>query len=436
MRILYVLHQFFPDFHSGTEQFVLALARQGRAQGDDLRVFTVDPDFRRTEPAGVLDEYEVHGVPVYRYRFDRATIHNWVLREYENPEVGPPFAQVLDEFCPEAVHFFHFRWVGIERLEEARARGVPAFVHLMDFWFGCPNFLMLRPDQSLCDGPFDAGLSCFDCLHHHHVEALRQPELRTELARRAAAGSRAENEAGDLPAGQAMQQRHRQLAAALGRADGVFAPSHTVAEVLRGAGAQAEHTHHLPYGVDRALFADPPSPGDGPVQFGFLGTFAPHKGVHVLLEAFRQLPGDARLRLHGRFGDYPEYDEQLRVLAGDDPRIEFAGPFDHDQVREVLGSLHAVVVPSLWRENTPFVCLEARVAGVAVLASDLSGMAEAVPAGRGLLFRCGDPEDLSGCLDTFRSRWQDGSFPRQTDPAVADISSQYTTLRSHYQRGR
>ena len=64
MRILYVVHQFFPAHISGTEQYVLALARSGRAAGDDVRVYTVDPDGEEPSRPANVRRYEHRGVPV------------------------------------------------------------------------------------------------------------------------------------------------------------------------------------------------------------------------------------------------------------------------------------------------------------------------------------------------------------------------------------
>ena len=64
-----------------------------------------------------------------------------------------------------------------------------------------------------------------------------------------------------------------------------------------------------------------------------------------------------------------------------------------------MASLDALVVPSVWIENAPFVIKEAFAAGVPVVASNLGGMAELVEDGRnGLLFSAGDSADLRRVL--------------------------------------
>ena len=122
----------------------------------------------------------------------------------------------------------------------------------------------------------------------------------------------------------------------------------------------------------------------------------PHKGVHVLVQAFRQLPEpNASLRIYGDASVAPEYSAQLRELAQGDGRIRFEGSFAPDQRGAVLAELDALVVPSLWYENTPFVLLEAQAVGLPVLASDVGGMTEVVRHGiDGECFERGDPGQL------------------------------------------
>lgn len=395
MRVLYVVHQFYPQFVSGTEQYVLALARAGRTAGHDVRVFTVDPDFRNTDPPTERAEYEYLGVPVTRYRFDKAAVQNHVYTDYHNPEVGTAFRALLDAFAPEVVHFFHLRWLGVDRMDDVASRGIPWAVHLMDFWYVCPNFLLLRPGGEICDGPPDGGLGCFDCVHVGIEKWAREPWAREQYELRAAAGAAPQHASSGDAAGWAMRKRPEILAAALRRADCVLAPSRAVRDVLARAGATSERLRLMPYAIEwQALEHLAPPPTEG-IHVGFVGTLAPHKGVDVLVQAFRALDdAGAQLDIHGRSGDFPEFDVRLRELAAGDPRIRFHGGFTRAELADVLASLHLLVVPSIWRENTPFVCLEGRAAGLPLVASDLPGMAEAVPEGRGSLFRVGDVDHL------------------------------------------
>jgi glycosyltransferase involved in cell wall biosynthesis len=134
-----------------------------------------------------------------------------------------------------------------------------------------------------------------------------------------------------------------------------------------------------------------------PLRVGFIGTIAPHKGCDLLIRAFRKLPSDleATLTIHGNLQRFEAFVEQLYELARGDERITFAGPFQREEVGQVLSELDVLVVPSRWYENQPGVILEAFAAGMPVVATNLGGMSEFVKhEENGLLFELDDAEGL------------------------------------------
>jgi glycosyltransferase involved in cell wall biosynthesis len=448
LRVLHVVHQFFPKYISGTEQYVLALAKAGRAAGDDVRVYTVDPDWRQPDRPDEVRHYEVDGVPVVCHEFAKRSVGNHVLADWWNPRNSASFETLLDEFRPDVVHFFHFRFVGVDRIGELERRGVPFLVHLMDFWFVCPNFLLLRDEPQLdaagqptgakrqvqCDGPPQGGYGCFDCVHTVMAPWAREEWARRRHAERRGAGEFPQDDSSGEQAGFAMVERPRQLASALSRAARVIAPSQTARSALARAGAAPAGVELLPYAIDWSLLRElAPAPTDR-VHVGFLGTFAPHKGLAVLLDAFRELrDDDVQLHCFGRFGDFPDYDATLKKLADGAANVVFEGPFVRAKLASVLSGLHVLVVPSLWRENTPFVCLEGRAAGLEVVTSDLAGMTECVPPARGRAFAAGDAtalrRALAASVAAVRAR---GHRRLDVDRSIPDVADQWTALRERY----
>ena len=86
----------------------------------------------------------------------------------------------------------------------------------------------------------------------------------------------------------------------------------------------------------------------------------------------------------------------LEGAAGE--RIEWRTEYENsDIVRAVFNHCDAVVVPSIWAENSPLVIHEALQAGVPVITADYGGMAEYIHHEvNGLLFTHRDPASLAG----------------------------------------
>jgi glycosyltransferase involved in cell wall biosynthesis len=161
-------------------------------------------------------------------------------------------------------------------------------------------------------------------------------------------------------------------------------------------GISPERVRRIPHGTHL-----PPAARAVPRRrFGYVGGLAEHKGVHVLIEAFRGLSGsDRSLEVYGHPAVHPEYAARLRELAVGDRRISFRGPFPEGEQSAVMDGLDVVVVPSLWWENSPFTLLEARASGAWVVASDTGGMPELLPAGAGRLVPPGDAQALREALE-------------------------------------
>src|SRR3989304_7169331 len=84
----------------------------------------------------------------------------------------------------------------------------------------------------------------------------------------------------------------------------------------------------LGVGIDPAWATElPPRQFASPVRVGFSGAFSPHKGAHILVEAFRRLKagGRARLDLYGRLDFAPPYGDELQAAARAGGGIRFRG---------------------------------------------------------------------------------------------------------------
>jgi glycosyltransferase involved in cell wall biosynthesis len=100
----------------------------------------------------------------------------------------------------------------------------------------------------------------------------------------------------------------------------------------------------------------------------YYGKLLYNKGVHLLLEALREL--DARAVIVG-FGDYREELEREAPA-----RTLFTGPLEHRHLVHLLPLADVAVVPSIFPEAFGMVAAEAAAAGVPPLVARHSGLAE------------------------------------------------------------
>jgi len=422
MRLLYVIHQFFPDCHSGTEQHCLAAAREARRRGADVTVLSLHWKHDRELPAVELFEQPYDGFRVLRLNHWRGINRNDVLRDYDNRHLESWFQSVLDSVRPDAVHFFHLRQLGSNLMSVARNSGARVIVSLTDFWFLCPRFTLLRPDGSVCSGPPDGGAGCVACNHPElaGVEpATGEPQLTDQAPMRL----------------RALLDRQATQLERLSAADAVFAPSNFLASMFAQNGLAPERMQVVPYGLEPDRIVPIPTERPRrPLRLAFCGVLSPWKGPHLVVEAVRQTQAPVELRIHGRLDEpmFADYIDDVRKKAEGDDRITFAGAYSGNEAARVFADMDVLVVPSTWYENTPFVVLEAFAAGVPVIASDLGGISEVVREGTtGLLFPPGCVSALTTAIE--RLATDPDLFARLRPSPPPGISECYDRFAAAYE---
>lgn len=136
----------------------------------------------------------------------------------------------------------------------------------------------------------------------------------------------------------------------------------------------------------------------------FIGRVTEFKGLAVAIEALRRLRDtggvDARLVVMGP--EDHDHGAELRGLArrlGVGASIAWRGPCSPEQIAEGLARAHALIVPSTWPEPFPLVTIEAALAGVPIVASDVGGISEGMRDGEhALLFPRGDVDAAAKAL--------------------------------------
>lgn len=383
MRVLLVIHGYPPRYNAGSEVYTQSLAR-ALADRHDVRVFTRQEDPFLTQFASV-DEPDSGD-----RRVALRIVNNAISRDrYRHDGIDTELRRLLDEFPPDIVHVNHVSHLSTTMLRMIRERGVPLVYTLHDFWLMCPRgqFIQRIAESGqepfpLCDGQHDRKCAehCYSLYFsggNEHYEA--------DVARWTAwVADRMANV--------------REMAAYVDR---FIAPSrHLLKRFSDEFGLPGSKLMFLDYGFDLARLAGRSRIQESQFVLGYIGTHIPAKGIHHLLDAFAQLQGDPLLRIWGRPRD--PYTPSLRRIAASLPngagdRIQWLGEYQNERiVQDVFNRVDAIVVPSIWEENSPLVIHEAQQGRIPVVTADAGGMAEYVQHEvNGLLFRHRDRRSLA-----------------------------------------
>jgi glycosyltransferase involved in cell wall biosynthesis len=449
VRILFAAHQFFPEHYAGVEIVTLGLAKGFRARGHET--FVLAP--KRSIPGndiepGEVQDYEFEGVPVRRVGRPREGVARPYRLDFENATMAERAREYMEETRPDVVHAEHFQGLSSSVIPVFKEFDVPLVYTATDFWTFCPVVDLRRHDGVMCEGP--ELHHCVRCIASRYPGTKMKAVVdRMPGAAFRAAGTLAKTQLGrashSLRQVRALDERPHHIRKNMQHVDRIIVYTHLMRDLLLRNGIGEGKIEVSPYGIDTSHIVGvrndhvPP-----PLRVGFIGTMARHKGSDTLIEAFKMLPPEveATLSIHGNLERFRPFVNRLRELAGDDPRIDLAGPFGRESVGNILSEMDVLVVPSRWYENQPGVILEAFAAGIPVVATDLGGMSEFVKHEKnGLLFELENPADLAAQLRRLATergllqKLRAGIGPVKTvEKDVEELEGLYTALLSERQK--
>jgi len=407
MRIALFVHCFFPDHIYGTEAYTMALAQELQALG--CSVLVVSAVFAGEPSAGALvHEYEIDGIQVWAVDKNQAP-HKDLKGTYYQPENRWIYERILRRWAPDVVHVNHLINHTGALLDVLERMAIPTFGTLTDFFGFCFNNKLEAADGSLCTGPNARRSNCVACLFKAaHVGADARPLVRaasTPFRRNTASNllARYPSLAGSLkPTVTQLIERPDLLMKRYNSAySGLIAPSAFLrdAYISNGLTVPLKLSH---FGIEVDRSSKPPSPKPDVTRIGYVGQIAPHKGVHILMDAFLQVNSPAlSLDIWGPASQDPAYFKDL-VDRSEGRPVRFNGTFPTKDIASVLAQVDVLVIPSTWYENSPLIMLQALATHTPVLVSDVLGLTEFIEDGvSGFRFGRGNANELAVRLQAF-----------------------------------
>ena len=396
MKILYLVHQFFPKYYTGTERFTFELASQMQRMGHCPIVVTYDSDgvkdFEKLTDSMSINRYSYRGIPVIALKHtgpaDPFGIFHSSVEEA---------ARKLALKC-DIVHVCHPMWVS-SLAATYKKYSVPMVMTLTDAWLLCPSLLLDR-GLRLCNGPLANG-GCTSC-----------------------------------NVGANMKSRLKEAKVLYDMADEITTASRFLQTLYRKNGWD-RRIGTVPHSINFENIKRIENPKRDEVTFAFIGTIAWHKGVHVLIKAARQVTNrNLKVKIYGSTREQLDYSQALLDLAQGDDRILFLDHFEIEKLPEIMRDVSAIVIPSAYYENYPLVMLIALAYKVPPIVSNIGGMPEVVKNGfNGFVFEMGNHAELASIMQRIVEKPQildelraNIMAPRRTEQEALDYENIYRKL--------
>lgn len=365
MKILKVIHGYPMLYNAGSEVYSQTICHGLVNRGHEVHVFTREEDSFR--PDGAMRLSHDTDVPEIVLHL----VNNPRMRDrYCLTIIDRRFAELLDELQPDIVHIGHLNHLSTSLVFEAKKRQIPIVYTLHDYWLMCPRgqFMQMHSaDDNLwadCDGQDDK-------------------KCATRCYARYFSGCDKEHQEDVAYWQNWVNRRMAHIRDVVSQVDLFISPANYLKERYeKDFGLPKEKSIYLDYGFDCSRMLGRNRLSNEPFTFGYIGTHIPAKGLHQLIEAFGMLQGKARLRIWGR--DRGQDTRSLREIASALPgdksgNVEWMAEYKNQLIAlNVFSKVDAIVVPSVWVENSPLVIHEAQQARVPVITADVGGMCEYV----------------------------------------------------------
>lgn len=388
MKILKVIHGYPYRYNAGSEVYSQTLCHELIQQGHEVTVFTrqengYQPEFSiEWEKDPICDKINICVINMAHSRDG-----------YQNIEVDKALRSLLENIKPDVVHIGHLSHLSTSLVREIHQVNIPIVFTLHDFWLMCPRGQFLQTTQAKTEDLYPACNSQDNekcarlCYWRHFSEENDETDMQYWT-----------NWVG---------KRMDHVREICQYVDSFIAPSkYLMDRFLTDFSIEPSKIIYLDYGFCRKRLHGRQRNREEDFVFGYIGTHKQAKGIFHLLQAFNEVYKKAKLKIWG--SSLSPFTQSLKSYVKTlgpevESRIQWLGSYNNETiVDEVFNHIDAIVVPSIWGENSPLVIHEALEAKVAVITANFGGMKEYIHHEvNGLLFEHRNPQKLAQQMKRF-----------------------------------
>ncbi|KYH27963.1 glycosyltransferase family 4 protein [Clostridium colicanis] len=359
-KILLINTYYYPNMIGGTEYSTKLLAEGLISRGHDVAVFTCDSS------NNFLKE-EINNVIVYR---DKIKVKNksWLKPIYKFIELDNKFIlkkldYVIQEFRPELINTQNLYYISPAIWKYIKVKyGIPVVHTIRDLWLYCPRATFIKRNGNECK---KRNIYCklhefINKKHSNYVDVVTAPS---------------------------------QYTLDFFEEKSYFINSKKIV---------------IPNGVDINIndtfefISNRNKINKNNVVYIFIGSLIYSKGLHWLIETFKELNNENSNLIICGDGPLKEYVIKQAEL---DNRIIYKGYVSGKEKEEILKQGDVLVIPSIWNETFGRVIIEAYKYGMPVIGSNLGGIPEVIKNGEtGIIVEANNKNQLRNAMEYFASR--------------------------------
>ena len=396
MKVIFVLNHFLPQQTAGTEVYTWALSKHLQNHGIDVQV--VIPHYGETESNG----YIYDGLFVYQYP-ETSVVDRSLILGFRVPDGLIHFEKYIHKEQPDIIHFHELagsNGITLKHVHVAKKSGAKVIMTFHLAGYSCKTGTLVHLGNTSCDGiiHFQKCSNCYLQSTGNSRIAKTLTSASTFFHNFSINTTRWQNKVGTaLGTVPIISKLKQDLSLLVSQCDYVVSITDWYKKILIANGISQSKIKVIKQGIsfDPKKYISLRKTYEVPLKLIFLGRISKFKGLHLLIEAIKNInPLSVQLSIFGNSDD-ALYESSLKTATISNKNISWKGKLNQEDVVNTLNEHDVLCLCSTFSEMSPMVIQEAFAARIPVIASNVYGNVEQIIHEKnGLLFRFNDAFDL------------------------------------------
>ncbi len=366
-RVLVVSHLFPPYVLGGSEIVAYEQCKKLKEMNFEVNIFAgrLNNAAKQYHISKEKVDFKVRRINLHDVDFD------YNFASFDKDILQERFREELYNVAPDVVHFHNIFSLSLKMIDECHKMHIPIVMTLHDFWGICFKNTLLNDNGLLCNRKEEGCIYC-------------QEMLRLDRGGRIT-----------------VHERNTLFRQCLNDVDLLISPSRYLASRFIDCGIEEAKIKVINNGVDIFRFDNIKKTKSKEIKFAYIGQIIEHKGIENFLRSISLLNDEEKnkvffLIVGSGENEYVDYCKKLAKQLGLAGLITFYGAVANSRIDRIYRNVDALIVPSIWPENSPVAIMEALATGTPVLASDIGGIPELIQDGvNGYLHKHDEPISLT-----------------------------------------
>lgn len=318
----------------------------------------------------IYNKYFAERVDVNKFSFKDA------IKVFYNYDAVRRLKKLIREEKPDIAHLHNiYHHLSPAIISTLKKNEIPIVQTLHDYKIICPNYKL-----------FSSGKICDECKGKKYYNCFLKKCVKNSGAKSILA--------------MAETYLHNSFFRTYDKIDQFIAPSEFLKNVIIDFGIPHHKIRMIHNFIDFYPLVLDKNKGDSSDNFLlYFGRLSNEKGINLIFEALLKTRRNISLKIAGEGPELKNL-EKLATELNLKEKVEFMGMRHGNDLKELIHSAKAIIMPSVCQENMPYSLLESLAMGKIVIASSVGGIKEVITDEiNGVLFEAGSSFALAGKID-------------------------------------